>query len=60
MKYLGYVYALTLALGCPLVIFPLQFTQGWWHLAQVCPSSAPVRLPGWEPRVVSHQASAPG
>lgn len=60
MKYVGYVYVLALALGCPLVLFPLQFNQGCCHLAQVCPSSAPVHLPGWEPRVVSHQVSAVG
>ena len=54
-KYLGYVYVLALALGCPLVLLPLQFTEGSCHLAQVCQSSAPLCLPGWEPPVVSHQ-----
>lgn len=41
-KYLGCVYVLALALGCPLVLFPLQFTEGSCHLAQVCWSSAPL------------------
>jgi len=58
MKYLGYVYVLALTPGCPLVLFPLQFTPGHCHPAQVCPRGAPVLLPGWEPHVVSHQVSA--
>lgn len=49
MKYLGYVYVLALALDCPPVLFPLPLAQGCCPPAQVCPSSAPVLLPGWEP-----------